>query len=208
MSRTTIIFSHKIDMIWLRIPPRHPHHTAIPVNRHWARAMRRTVLCSRVSALGHRASRSTRGTCSAEHKRTTSKQGMVNGSRLVLCCFMLCVLITNPFNHLLNLIHSSEYRDPTEMDSIIGSRTLQSAADHEHLRSSSTHRSLSSRSSTRCSISSISQYIVATTGGLDVEHCHMSLLSDQTLCLRRTDRVRSRDAGILRVQEEGRSTHG
>ena len=90
----------------------------------------------------HRASLPTLDTCSAEHKRTTSKQGMVNGSRLVLCCFMLCVLITNPFNHLLNLIHSSEYRDSTAMESIIGSRTLQSAANHEHTRPSSRRGSL------------------------------------------------------------------
>jgi hypothetical protein len=92
--------------------------------------------------IGHRASLPIFDTRSAEHKRTTSKQGMVNGSRLVLCCFMLCVLITNPFNYLLNLIHSSDYRDPTEMESIIGSRTLQSAVDHEHIRSSSKRGSL------------------------------------------------------------------
>ncbi len=70
-------------------------------------------------------------------KRTTSKQGMVNGSRLVLCCFMLCVLITNPFNYLLNLIHSSDYNDPTETQSIIASRTLQSTANNDNMNSSS-----------------------------------------------------------------------
>ncbi|UJR23410.1 hypothetical protein I4U23_026417 [Adineta vaga] len=69
-------------------------------------------------------------------KRTTSKQGMVNGSRLVLCCFMLCVLITNPFNYLLNLIHASDSNDPTEMQSSVGSRTLQSATNNENLHSS------------------------------------------------------------------------
>lgn len=53
---------------------------------------------------------------------------MVNGSRLVLCCFMLCVLITNPFSYLLNLIHASDYNDATELRSIVASRTLQSAA--------------------------------------------------------------------------------
>ncbi|CAF0788477.1 unnamed protein product [Adineta ricciae] len=69
-------------------------------------------------------------------KRTTSKQGMVNGSRLVLCCFMLCVLITNPFNYLLNLIHASDSNDLAETQSIIGSRTLQSANNNENLHSS------------------------------------------------------------------------
>ncbi|CAF3994386.1 unnamed protein product, partial [Adineta steineri] len=69
-------------------------------------------------------------------KRTTSKQGMVNGSRLVLCCFMLCVLITNPFNHLLNLIHSSESNDMGDMQSIVGSRTLQAATNNENINSS------------------------------------------------------------------------
>ncbi len=62
---------------------------------------------------------------------------MVNGSRLVLCCFMLCVLITNPFNHLLNLIHSSDYNDATEIQSIVASRTLQSATNNENSNSSS-----------------------------------------------------------------------
>jgi hypothetical protein len=70
-------------------------------------------------------------------KRTTSKQGMVDGSRLVLCCFMLCVLITNPFNYLLNLIHASDYNDAAETQSILASRTLQSAANNENINSSS-----------------------------------------------------------------------
>lgn len=70
-------------------------------------------------------------------KRTTSKQGMVNGSRLILCCFMLCVLITNPFNYLLNLIHSSERNDLTEIQSIVGSRTLQEATNNDNMNLSS-----------------------------------------------------------------------
>jgi hypothetical protein len=70
-------------------------------------------------------------------KRTISKQGMVNGSRLVLCCFMLCVLITNPFNYLLNLIHASDLNDAAETESIITSRTLQSAGNTENINSSS-----------------------------------------------------------------------
>ncbi|CAF0850328.1 unnamed protein product [Rotaria sp. Silwood1] len=69
-------------------------------------------------------------------KRTTSKQGMVNGTRLVLCCFMLCVLITNPFNYLLNLIHSSDYNDATEIKSIVSSRTLQGTTNIENMNSS------------------------------------------------------------------------
>lgn len=70
-------------------------------------------------------------------KRTAGKQGMVNGSRLVLCCFMLCVLITNPFNYFLNLIHASDSNTITETQSIITSRTLQSAANNENINSSS-----------------------------------------------------------------------
>jgi hypothetical protein len=62
---------------------------------------------------------------------------MVNGSRLILCCFMLCVLITNPFNYLLNLIHSSDSNDATEIQSIVASRTLQSATNNENINSSS-----------------------------------------------------------------------
>ena len=50
---------------------------------------------------------------------------------------MLCVLITNPFNHLLNLIHSSDNNDVTEIQSIVGSRTLQSAANSENMNASS-----------------------------------------------------------------------
>ncbi|CAF2414532.1 unnamed protein product [Rotaria sp. Silwood2] len=69
-------------------------------------------------------------------KRTTSKQGMVNGTRLVLCCFMLCVLITNPFNYLLNLIHSSDYNDATEMQYIVGSRTLQGITNNDNTNTS------------------------------------------------------------------------
>ncbi|CAF5085778.1 unnamed protein product, partial [Rotaria magnacalcarata] len=69
-------------------------------------------------------------------KRTTSKQGMVNGSRLILCCFMLCVIVTNPFNYLLNLIHSSDYNEATETQSIVGSRTLQAAVNNDNINSS------------------------------------------------------------------------
>ena len=60
---------------------------------------------------------------------------MVNGSRLILCCFMLCVLITNPFNYLLDRIHSSELHDPTEIQSIVSSRTLQSTNNNENINS-------------------------------------------------------------------------
>ncbi|CAF3301520.1 unnamed protein product [Rotaria socialis] len=69
-------------------------------------------------------------------KRTTSKQGMVNGSRLILCCFMLCVIVTNPFNYLLNFIHSSDYNEATEVQSIVGSRTLQAAVNNDNINSS------------------------------------------------------------------------
>lgn len=61
-------------------------------------------------------------------KRTTSKQGMVNGSRLVLCCFMLCVLITNPFSYFLNLIHSADLTNENDLRTIVNSRTLQSTS--------------------------------------------------------------------------------
>lgn len=61
---------------------------------------------------------------------------MVNGSRLVLCCFMLCVLITNPFDYLLNRIHGSEIDEQTELRSIITSRTLQSTNSNDDLQSS------------------------------------------------------------------------
>jgi hypothetical protein len=50
---------------------------------------------------------------------------------------MLCVLITNPFNYLLNLIHSSDYNDATEIQSIVGSRTLQAATNNDNINSSS-----------------------------------------------------------------------
>ena len=50
---------------------------------------------------------------------------------------MLCVLITNPFNYLLNLIHASDSNTITETQSIITSRTLQSAANSENIHSSS-----------------------------------------------------------------------
>ncbi len=68
---------------------------------------------------------------------------MVNGSRLVLCCFMLCVLITNPFNYLLNLIHASDSIDAAETQSIITSRTLQSTANNENINSSSKNKEIS-----------------------------------------------------------------
>ena len=93
---------------------------------------------------------------------------MVNGSRLVLCCFMLCVLITNPFNHLLNLIHSSDSNDVTEIQSIVGSRTLQAATNNENMNSSS---KISQKKifyiCNKLSFDSISQYIMATIGCLD-----------------------------------------
>ncbi len=101
-------------------------------------------------------------------KRTTSKQGMVNGSRLVLCCFMLCVLITNPFNYLLNLIHSSDSNDATEIQSIVGSRTLQAATNNDNINSSS--KIIPKRIFCVCnkiSIDSISKYIMAAIGCLD-----------------------------------------
>lgn len=65
---------------------------------------------------------------------------MVNGSRLVLCCFMLCVLITNPFNYLLNLIHASDSNAIAETQSIITSRTLQSSVNDENIHFSSKNR--------------------------------------------------------------------
>jgi hypothetical protein len=69
-------------------------------------------------------------------KRTKSKRGMVNGSRLVLCCFMLCVLIINPFDYLLDRIHSSANNgDTTEIQSIVSSRTLQVATEYDNFNS-------------------------------------------------------------------------
>ncbi len=53
---------------------------------------------------------------------------------------MLCVLITNPFNYLLNLIHASDFNDATETQSIITSRTLQSTANNENINSSSMNK--------------------------------------------------------------------
>ncbi|CAF4852535.1 unnamed protein product, partial [Rotaria magnacalcarata] len=47
---------------------------------------------------------------------------MVDRSRLVLCCFMLCVLMTNPFNYLLDRIHSSDKDGTTEVQLGLGSR--------------------------------------------------------------------------------------
>jgi len=59
---------------------------------------------------------------------------MVNGSRLVLCCFMLCVLITNPFDYLLDRIHSSANNGgTTEIQSIVSSRTLQVATEYDNV---------------------------------------------------------------------------
>jgi hypothetical protein len=61
---------------------------------------------------------------------------MVNGSRLVLCCFMLCVLIINPFDYLLDRIHSSANNgDTTEIQSIVSSRTLQVATEYDNFNS-------------------------------------------------------------------------
>jgi len=62
---------------------------------------------------------------------------MVDRSRLILCFFMLCILITNPFNYLLNHIHSSNNINTNEIQSIISSRTLQSTIDNENFNSSS-----------------------------------------------------------------------
>ncbi|CAF2873847.1 unnamed protein product [Rotaria sp. Silwood2] len=68
-------------------------------------------------------------------KPTNSKRGMVDGSRLVLCCFMLCILITNPFNYLLDRIHSSSNGGTTDTQSILSSRTLQAVKDDENFNS-------------------------------------------------------------------------
>jgi hypothetical protein len=42
---------------------------------------------------------------------------------------MLCILITNPFNYLLDHLHSSDNDDTTEIHSSVGSRTLQATTD-------------------------------------------------------------------------------
>ncbi|CAF4026721.1 unnamed protein product [Rotaria sordida] len=68
-------------------------------------------------------------------KQTNSKRGMVDGSRLILCCFMLCVFIINPFNYLLDHIHSSNNDDTMEIQSILSSRTLQTVKDNENFNS-------------------------------------------------------------------------
>lgn len=60
---------------------------------------------------------------------------MVDGSRLVLCCFMLCVLLTNPFNHLLDRIHTFNSGDANEMQTILSSRTLQGIKDRDNFNS-------------------------------------------------------------------------
>ena len=90
---------------------------------------------------------------------------MVNGSRLILCCFMLCVLITNPFNYLLNLIHASDYNDGTEIQSIVSSRTLQAAPNNENINSSS--KIIKKKFFYTYSIYSIFEYIMATISCLD-----------------------------------------
>lgn len=59
---------------------------------------------------------------------------MGNGSRLSLCCFMLCIILTNPFSYLLNQLESS---DSIELQSKFHSRTLQSTIDNEYLYLSS-----------------------------------------------------------------------
>lgn len=72
-------------------------------------------------------------------KRSKSKPGMVNGSRLVLCGFMLCILVTNPFNYLLDYLQtSSNDNHLSEMQSAISSRTLQSITDDDRSNSAST----------------------------------------------------------------------
>ena len=76
------------------------------------------------------------GSPEPKRKRTNSKRGMVNGSRLLLCCFMVCVLITNPFNYLLDRIHSSSSANAIELPSSFSSRTLKSIVDKEPLSSS------------------------------------------------------------------------
>jgi hypothetical protein len=48
---------------------------------------------------------------------------------------MLCILITNPFNYLLNRIHSSNNINPNEIQLIISSRTLQSTIDNQNFNS-------------------------------------------------------------------------
>jgi hypothetical protein len=49
---------------------------------------------------------------------------------------MLCVLITNPFNYLLDFIYSSDNDNTNGIQSIIRSRTLQSETDNENCISS------------------------------------------------------------------------
>jgi hypothetical protein len=130
-----MILSHQIELRWLKILLHRHHHIVIQVNQHLVLVMKHSVLFQNVNRkflLQFHLSQNFSG-----QKRTTSKQGMVNGSRLVLCCFMLCVLITNPFNYLLNLIHASDSNDATEIQSIVGSRTLQAATNNENMNSSS-----------------------------------------------------------------------
>ncbi|CAF3325592.1 unnamed protein product [Rotaria socialis] len=69
------------------------------------------------------------------NKQANSTRGMVDRSRLVLCCFMLCVLMTNPFNYLLDRIHSSDNDGTTEVQLGPGSRTLKTIKDAENFNS-------------------------------------------------------------------------
>lgn len=58
---------------------------------------------------------------------------MGDRSRLILCCFMLCVLITNPFNSLLDRIHSSNNGVTSDMQSRFRSRTLQATDEAKNV---------------------------------------------------------------------------
>ena len=116
----------------------------IPVIQHLAQVMKHLVQYEKVRHILYDFLE-TKKRLISEQKRTTGKQGMVNGSRLILCCFMLCVLITNPFSYLLNRIHGSDIDDSTELRSIVSSRTLQSASSSNDDVSSSTFLSASWR---------------------------------------------------------------
>lgn len=75
---------------------------------------------------------STDESSSPSPKRTRQNIGMVNGSRLTLCCFMLFVFITNPFNFILDSLHSSTNNDENiGISTRITSRSLQTIENVE-----------------------------------------------------------------------------
>jgi hypothetical protein len=118
---------------------------------------------------------------------------MVDRSRLVLSFFTLCILITNPFNYLLNHIHSSNNINTNEIQSIISSRTLQSTIDNENFNSSSKIKMK------LFYLFSIFKYIIETIHCMDAQYHTMSCLFYKTFCLWRIFCTSIRNGSILFV---------